>query len=184
MVDWEVEGYGIQVDECQSVTVENNDVYQNGPQPQLPGRLMGTGINTYMCTDCVIRNNQSHDNIGGGILVEDSVNVLVEGNEALSNDLDATAEEWWDGGIWVDGGHDVTVRNNTFRGNLGPGIQISDEDLQQPYGYVIENNVSTENYYGIYIWNFGTSQFPPENVLRMLNNQISANTVQDVWIVP
>ena len=182
---WEIEGYGIQVDESQKITVENNDVYQNGPQPQVPGRLMGTGINTYMCTDCVIRNNRSYENIGGGILVEDSINVLVESNEVISNDLDATAEEWWDGGIWVDGGHDVTVRGNTFRGNLGPGIQISDEDHQQPYGYVLEDNVSTENYYGIYIWNFGTSGFPPTNTLLIRpNNQITGNSVEDIWIVP
>ena len=122
--------------------------------------------------------------VGGRILVEDSSNVLVEGNEVYANDLDATLEEWWDGGIWLDGGHNVVVRDNIFRDNLGPGIQISDEDHQQPYGHVFENNVSTGNYYGIYVWNFGTSDFPPENVLRMLNNQISGNTRQNIWIVP
>ena len=184
LADWEIEGYGIHVDESQRITVENNRVYQNGPQPQLPGRLMGTGIDIYRCTDCVIRNNSSHDNIGGGILVEDGENVLIEGNEIYSNDLDATVEEWWDGGIWVDGGHDVTVRGNTCRDNLGPGIQISDEDHQRPYHYVVEDNVSTGNYYGIYIWNFGTSDFPPENTLHMLNNQTTDNTRQDIWIVP
>ncbi len=184
LVGWEIEGYGISVDECQKVTVENSEVYRNGPQPQLPDRLMGTGIDVYMCTDCIIRNNQSHDNIGGGILVEDSINVLVERNEVFSNDLDASAEEYWDGGIWIDGGHHVTVRNNVFRNNLGPGIQISNEDHQQPHDYVLEDNIITENYYGVYIWNFGTSGFPPESILRMSNNQIFGNTVQDVWIVP
>ncbi len=184
LVDWEIEGYGIHVDESQGIIIENNEVYQNGPQPQALDRLMGTGIDVYMCTHCVIRHNQSYDNIGGGILVEDGVNILVEGNEVYANDLDATIEEWWDGGIWIDGGHDVTVRDNIFRDNLGPGIQISDEDDQQPYGYVVDNNVSAGNYYGIYIWNFGTSDFPPENVLRMSNNQITGNTRQDAWIVP
>jgi parallel beta-helix repeat protein len=86
------------------------------------------------------------------------------------------------GGIWVDGGHDVMVISNTFRSNLGPGIQISDEDEQRPYGYVLEGNLSTENYYGIYVWNFGTSDFPPEDILRMSNNQIVGNTIRDVWI--
>jgi parallel beta-helix repeat protein len=184
LVGWELEGYGIAIDVCQRVTVEDSEVYQNGPQPQLPDLLMGTGINTYGCTDCVIRNNRSYSNIGGGILVEDSVNVLVEANEVFSNNLDATAEGWWDGGIWIDGGHDVTVVSNTFRSNLGPGIQISDEDHQQPYGYVLEGNVSVQNYYGIYIWNFGTADFPPENILRVSNNQIVSNTIQDIWIVP
>ena len=36
----------------------------------------------------------SHDNIGGGILVEDGVKVLVEGNDINANYLDATADEW------------------------------------------------------------------------------------------
>lgn len=47
--------------------------------------------------------------------------------------------------------HDVTVRNNIFRDNIGPGIQISNED-QQPYGYVLESNVSRGSLYGIYIF--------------------------------
>jgi parallel beta-helix repeat protein len=183
LVGWEIEGYGVHVDESQQIIVESGEIYQNGPQPTPPGTL-GTGINTFGCIDCVIRNNHSHDNIGGGILVEDGVRVLVEGNEVIANYLDATADEWWDGGIWIDGGHDVTVRNNTFKNNLGPGIQISDEDHQHPYGYVLENNVSIGNYYGIYIWNFGTTGFPSENILRMSSNQISGNAVQDVWIVP
>jgi parallel beta-helix repeat protein len=182
--DWEIEGYGIHVDESKQITIENNEVYRNGPQPQKPGRLMGTGINTYMITDSTIRNNRSYDNIGGGILVEDSVNVLVENNEIFGNDLDATAEEWWDGGLWLDGGQNITVRNNTFRNNKGPGIEISDEEHQKPSGYLLENNIITGNYFGIYIWNFGTSDLPPTDILRMVNNQIADNTQQDVWVVP
>jgi len=183
LVDWELEGHGINVDESQKVTVEGNEVYQNGPQPRSPGTL-GTGIDTFKCTDCAIRDNHSHDNIGGGILVEDGVNVLVEGNEVIANYLDATEDEWWDGGIWIDGGHDVTVRNNLFRHNLGPGVQISDKDHQQPYGYVLENNVSTGNYFGTYIWNSGTSGLLAEDTLRMLNNRFHGNTRQDIRIVP
>ena len=88
---------------------------------------------------------------GAGILVEDSTNVLVEGNTIFDNDLDVTADEWWDGGIWLDGGRDVTIRNNVFRNNRGPGIEFSDEDIQRPRGYVLENNISTGNYFGSYI---------------------------------
>ena len=182
--DWEIEGYGIHADESKKITIENNEVYQNGPQPQSMKNLMGTGINTFGLTDSVIRNNRCYENIGGGILVEDGVNILVEGNEVFSNDLDASVDEWWDGGIWLDGGHDVTVRNNLFLNNKGPGIEISDEDHQKPHGYVIENNTSTGNYYGIYIWNFGTSAFPSEQILQMSKNQISKNSRQNIWIVP
>ena len=115
--------------------------------------------------------------------MEDSENVVVEDNEVYENDLDATVDEWWDGGLWLDGGRNVVVRDNVFRDNLGPGIQISDEDLQNPTGYVLQDNISTRNYYGIYIWNFGTSDWPPENVLQRSGNQFTENTIQDVWIV-
>jgi parallel beta-helix repeat protein len=182
LTSWEFEGYGIHIDECSSVVIAGNDVYENGPNPQLPDILMGTGINTFGCTDCTIRDNLSHDNIGGGILVEDGVNVLVEGNNVYDNDLDATADEWWDGGLWVDGGHDITIRNNTFTNNLGPGIEISDEDYQNPYGYILENNICTGNYYGIYIWNFGTAGWPAENIIRRSGNQFTGNTRKNIWI--
>jgi parallel beta-helix repeat protein len=181
--DWEVEGYGIEADNCSAVLIEGNEVYANGPNPQLPGLLMGTGINTFHCSASTIRDNQCHHNIGGGILVEDGVDVLVEGNNVYDNDVDATAEEWWDAGLWVDGGHDITIRNNTFTGNLGPGIQISDEDIQNPYGYILENNTSTGNYYGLYIWNFGSEDLPPDHILLMSGNDISNNSILDTWIV-
>jgi len=182
LTGWELEGYGIHVEESSGVTVENCEAYENGPASQSGEIVLGTGINTYMATDSVLRGNRSHHNVGGGFLVEDGENVLVEGNEAYENYLDASADEWWDGGIWVDGGHDIVVRSNVFRNNLGPGIEISDEDYQSPTGYVFEANVSTGNYYGIYIWNFGTTGFPPDHVLQMSDNEISGNTLQDVWI--
>lgn len=183
LVGWEIEGYGIDVDTSQHATIKNNQVYRNGPDPR-PFGTLGTGINTFKCTDCVIQDNSSYENIGGGMLVEDGVNVLVEGNEIRANYLDATEDEWWDGGLWVDGGHDIIVRNNLFANNIGPGIQISDEELQKPYGYVLENNVCTGNYYGIFIWNLSKDDtWPDESILSRSGNQFSENTVKDIWIV-
>jgi len=187
--DWELEGYGIHIEISTNVTVENCEVYENGPNPQPIENMMGTGINIYGCTDYVVRNNRSYDNIGGGALLEDSVNALFEGNELWGNDLDATADGWWDGALWVDGGHDIIVRNNIFRDNLGPGIQISDEDSQYPYGYVIENNTITGNYYGLFIWGLESDDYPPENILKLVDNDISSNTRKDViisagWCMP
>jgi len=182
--DWELEGYGIHIDDSENIVIENNDVYRNGPDPQIvPDYIMGTGINTYGNKNVVIRNNQSYKNIGGGILVEDSYNVLVEGNHVYENDLDASVDEWWDGGLWVDGGKDVIIRNNIFENNLGPGIEISDEDLQKPSGYILENNVSKGNYYGIFIWNFGTNDWPDESIISRSGNQFINNSRMDVWIV-
>lgn len=182
LVDWEFEGYGIMVDTSSNVLVENNVVYENGPNPQIfPDFLMGTGINFYECTHCQMIENRVYKNIGG-TLVEDSVDVLVEGNEIWENDLDASIDEWWDAGLWIDGGHDIIVRNNIFRDNLGPGLEVSNEDNQEVYGYVLENNISTGNYFGIYIWNFGSDDFPDERILKMSGNKFENNSQQDIMI--
>lgn len=179
----EIEGYGIVADDSSDILIENNEVFENGPQPQVLGRWLGTGIDAFAITDSIIRNNNSHDNIGGGLLVEDSINVLVEGNTITGNELDATVEDWWDGAIWVDGGRDITLRNNTITGNNGPGVEISDEDNRQPSGYVLEGNTIRENKFGLYIWNFGTNELPPDNILTLIDNDISDNTDLKFWIV-
>ena len=182
--DWELEGYGIDVDYSENIEISNCNVYKNGPDPQIiPDYIMGTGINTYGNTNVLIKNNKSYNNIGGGILVEDSYDVIVEDNEVYGNDLDASIDEWWDGGLWLDGGANVIVRNNYFHDNLGPGIEISDEDKQNPTGYQLIDNISTNNYYGIFIWNFGTNDWPPESVIRREGNDFSGNSISDVWIV-
>jgi hypothetical protein len=76
------------------------------------------------------------------------------------------------------------VRNNLFADNIGPGIEISDEELQKPYGYVLENNVSTGNYYGIFIWNLSKDNtWPDESILRRSGNRFTQSTIKDVWIL-
>lgn len=182
--DWELEGYGIHVDFSKNIRISNCKVYRNGPEPQkVPNYIMGTGINTFGNTNVKITNNESFNNIGGGILVEDSYDVIVEDNEVYGNDLDATVAGWWDGGLWVDGGARIIVRNNYFHHNKGPGIEISDEDRQSPTGYELINNKSTENYFGIFIWNFGTNDWPDESIIKKSENDFSGNSKKDVWIV-
>lgn len=176
-----VEGYGVHLDESSELLVERNEVFANGPMPREPTRV-GTGINGYAMQDAVIRNNRIHDNRGGGILVEDSHGVLVKGNRIYRNDLDVSVDQWWDGGIWLDGGSDVRLVRNRLWDNLGPGIEISDEDCQQPYGYVLKNNVSTGNYFGIFVWNFGARELPDPGTMRMMGNEISDNSRRDIWI--
>ncbi len=179
--DADREGFGINVDDCQRVVVEDNEVYANGPGAELRANdVLGTGIDTWGSQDVIIRRNNVHDNIGGGIRVEDSTAVRVSDNTVSSNDADASKWEWWDAGLWIDGGSDVVAADNRFESNLGPGIQVSDEDRQLPKGYVLENNVSTGNYYGIYVWNFGSCPYPPEDVLRLSGNDFAGNSRQDV----
>ena len=185
LTDWETEGYGLYLDKSADILVEDCEAFKNGPDPKVfPDRLLGTGIDTYKLKNSIIRNNNSHHNNGGGILVEDGINVIVEGNEVHHNDLDASIDGWWDGGLWVDGGHDIFVRNNNFDDNIGPGIEISDEDNQYPTGYVLENNLSNNNYYGILIWNFGTNNWPDTSILVRINNDFTDNQQKDVWIIP
>jgi len=181
---YEFEGYGIHVEQATDVLIERNEVFANGPNPQRPGRLLGTGINTFGCTRLRIADNDSHDNVGGGILVEDGRDVVVENNTITGNELDATAEQWWDGALWVDGGASVVVRDNSFANNNGPAIQISDEDHQHPTGYVLERNTVEANRFGLYVWNFGTSDLPPESILRLIDNNITGNAERDVWVQP
>lgn len=184
--DFDGEGFGLMLAGTRRATIEDNAVYNNGPaEDRVRQAILGTGINTFELRDAVIRNNHSHDNTGGGILVEDSHNVLVEGNRIEGNELDA-ADDYWDGAIWVDGGTNVTVRQNTITDNHGPGLQISDEDLQFPkasFGYLVEGNSITDNLFGLYLWNFGRCPFPAPEILTLKDNRIENNSEKDIWCV-
>ncbi len=179
------EGFGINVDGASAVLIEGNQAINNGPNEELQEKhILGMGINTYELRDSIIRDNDSHDNIGGGILVEDSINVLVESNRISGNELDANGD-YWDGGIWVDGGENITLRGNIITDNHGPGLNLSDEDVQYPdasVGYVVEDNVVTGNLFGVYNYNFG--QCPvPDDAIHFSDNRIEDNSEQDFWCV-
>ncbi|MFQ5434980.1 MAG: nitrous oxide reductase family maturation protein NosD [Anaerolineae bacterium] len=181
--EFDGEGFGVQISGGKRIIIENNEASQNGPGPdRVADGILGTGIDTYELEDSIIRDNYSHHNTGGGMLVEDSINVLVAGNRIEANELDANGD-YWDGGIWVDGGHDITLRGNEVRDNHGPGIELSDEDVRYPdnsYGYVLENNTIANNEFGLYIWNWGQC-LPPETAVILQQNDITNNTQQDVW---
>jgi parallel beta-helix repeat protein len=111
------------------------------------------------------------------------VEVLVEGNWVDQNELDAGGD-YWDGGIWVDGGHGITLRGNVITDNHGPGLQISDEDRQYPqasYGYVVEGNEIIGNLFGVFLWNFGDCPYPKDEILHLSNNIIKGNVEQAIW---
>ncbi len=181
--DAEGEGFGVNVDGTQGVQIIGNEAMENGPAPDRVQRgILGTGINTYEIRDAIIRDNYSHNNIGGGLLVEDSVNVTVEANRIHQNELDAGGE-YWDGGIWVDGGREVVVRDNIITDNHGPGLEVSDEDVQYPnasFGYVFERNEIRGNLFGIYLFNFGQCPFPNEDVAKFIDNIFEDNLRQTI----
>ena len=105
----------------------------------------------------------------------------IRANTIEANDLDASADGWWDAGIWVDGGHDVTIRNNTIRNNLGPGIEVSDADLQYykypdaTRGHIVTDNTISGNYWALYTYNFGRCPLPPGEILIWKNNTSTNN---------
>ena len=178
------EGFGLDVVGTENVVIQGNVAERNGPsEERMADAILGTGINTFEMVDGVIRDNVSRDNHGGGILVEEGIGVVVEGNVVGGNRLDA-AGDWWDGAIWVDGGRDVVIRGNTITGNAGPGLQLSDEEDAYParsVGYVVEGNVITDNLYGIYVWGWGTCPDPPDDAVVFGGNEVSGNTVADRW---
>ncbi len=181
--DMDGEGFGLAVIGGREVLIEDNEAAFNGPnRERWENYILGMGINTFELFDSVIRGNDVHDTIGGGILVEDGGNVLVEGNRIHHNELDANGD-YWDGGIWVDGSRQVTLRGNPITENHGPGLNLSDEDVRYPeasIGTLVEENVITGNLFGVYTWNFG--QCPvPEDAIRFAENRVEDNAERDFW---
>ena len=117
-------------------------------------------------------------NNGNGILVEDATDVLVEGNKARYNVGDFSG--WGTSGIWLDGGHDVTLRNNWLEGNVWDGLQVTDEDLHDPYGYEIYNNVVVGNWYGMRLDSVGR---PGQPLNRIYGNSFVDNTVAGISLI-
>ena len=108
---------------------------------------------------------------------------MVENNLIECNQLDAGGD-YWDGAICVDGGHHITLRGNVISNNHGPGIQISDEDVQYPdwsTDYLLEGNTVSGNLFGIYMWDFSVCPFPKSEIVHMMDNRIENNIFRDDW---
>lgn len=171
--DFDGEGFGLIVSDCSDVSIYNNEVWENGPTED---GIMGTGIDTYALTDSIITNNTSRDNNGGGLLIEDGVRLTVNYNTITGNRLEA--DDWWDAGIWLDGGYDVSLSGNTISENLGPAIQVSDSDIRYPYGscrYTVQNNTITGNYWALYVHSYGVCPLPDAGIL-VWDNTTADNT--------
>ena len=181
--DSDGEGFGLNLVGVRGALIEGNQAIGNGPNHERwLNYTLGTGINTYELFDSVIRGNTVSGTVGGGILVEDGENVLVENNIIEGNELDANGD-YWDGGIWVDGSYNVTLRGNTIRDNHGPGMVLSDEDVQYPqtsYGIVVEGNTVSGNLTAAFLWNYGVCP-PPEAAIRIEENDFSGNEDLQIW---
>ncbi|MBI3987577.1 MAG: right-handed parallel beta-helix repeat-containing protein, partial [Lentisphaerae bacterium] len=166
-------GYGLYVNGS-GHAILNNTVRTNGANPDVGDGIIGWGT-----TNTVVRGNTCNYNMGNGILVEDSVGVLVEWNTVSYNEGLSTDGTWWNAGLWLDGGHHVTVRNNAFTHNLGPGIEISDEEGQAPYAYEVSGNDISFNDWGVYLWGFRYRAAEP---IVIRNNTVTNNSRAPLWI--
>ncbi len=180
---WGFEGYGINAKYSRTVLISNNMVYRNGPAQAIIDAqgALGTGINTYALDHSLIIDNQAHSNRGGGILVEDSSFVTVRGNFASAHRSVAWLDpanpslgQWSCPGMWLDGGHDVTVINNSFGLNR-IGIIVGNEDNQVIYGYVVTNNTLYSNTSGIMLQNI--SNGTPLSILNGYTNLFFTNAI-------
>lgn len=160
-------GYGLYVNGS-GHAILNNTVRTNGANPDV-----GDGLICWGTSNTVVRGNTCNYNKGNGILIEDSVGVLVEWNTVSYTECLSTDGTWWNAGLWLDGGHHVTVRNNSFTDNLGPGIEISDEETQAPYAYEVSGNDISSNEWGVYLWGFRHRAVEP---IVISNNTLTGNS--------
>ncbi|MBI2441869.1 MAG: right-handed parallel beta-helix repeat-containing protein [Lentisphaerae bacterium] len=181
-VDEMTGGYGIYVN-GDGLVIENNTVTHNGALPSGGG---GGGIEGYGMINTLIRSNECSFNFGNGILIEDSVATVAEYNTANSNDCRAPDGTWFAAALWLDGGHHVTVRRNRFDHNLGPGIEISDEESAAPYAYEVSSNNANSNYWGIYLWGFTRPAAEPINITgnTLSDNSGGAMRIEDLAASP
>ena len=172
-------GKAVACDESDDVTVENNTIRDIGFK-DTANYVSADTIDFWGCTNSRIAGNDLDDVRGNGILVEDSCGVVIENNTVRHADL--AFPDAYAGGVWLDGGKDITLRNNLFEENAnGPGIEISDTEVQYPNrsrGYRVENNTSRNNRFGIYLWNFGQCP-PPAEAVQMSGNTITGNSRAD-----
>jgi len=98
--------------------IENNHVFENGPDPMVPAAVTG-GILVGASTDVTVRNNRSERNNRFGIRLQNgAVDNLVEKNEVFQNSED---------GILLLNNADLnTVQLNVVRRNGRDGIRIFD----------------------------------------------------------
>ncbi len=138
--------------------VEENVAYANGSH----GIIFSRG-----CDRNIIRNNDSFDNAGHGIMLDDgkvipnstnpryllpvpSNNNIIEGNRVWNNN----------DGIVLEGGSGNIVRNNQITGTHRYGIRLTD-DVNDTL--ITNNTIEGMNEYGIFIYNNSQTNVVTDN---------------------
>jgi|GEM_PF-6341153 len=163
------EGNGIWAEDCYNVLFDADTGNGNGAEP-----WGGTGLQFFKCHGGEMVSGVADSNRGNGILIEDCTDIVVRGNTCFYNFADFSFDDWWCGGIWVDGGHDITVEQNLFAYTEGADIEISDEDSTDPTGYIVRNNVCIGGYWGIWIGGLESGE--------VYCNTVVDNTEAGIWV--
>jgi parallel beta-helix repeat protein len=123
-----------------NVLVEGNEVAYQNPTNEQQAPVLADGVSKWgMNRDLTIRNNWFHHNNGTGIWLDnDNINFVVENNRSENNT---------NHGIFYEISCAGVVRNNSFLGNGGSGINVSDSQNAD-----IHNNYLRGNKYGIRVW--------------------------------
>lgn len=170
------EGFSLLLTSASNLRIISNEVTKSGPEPDLVASgLLGTAINAWGVSDSLIQGNHCHHNIGAGILAEECVNVEILDNEISDSLLHS---EYLDGGIWLDGGHHVTVTGNHIHDNDGAAIQVSDTEVHFPYSscrYTVIGNRIERNWWALSTFNMGACPLPDETYLVWADNELVAN---------
>lgn len=151
-------GYGFDPhDDSDDLTIENNDVHDNGFHGIIASKR---------CDHVVIRNNKSHNNKEAGIMLHRSSNDgVIEGNQSYDNA---------DAGIALFAVWRTTVRNNTLTGNKY-GIRLS---MGSADSVVDANEMGASSKYGIYFYR-GSDTPEPNDDGRPKRNAFTNNDVHD-----
>ncbi len=186
------EGYGLVAKYSKGVVIRHNHTTHCGPDDALVDQgYLGNSINTYALIDSEIHNNTCIYNSGGGILVEDGINVDILDNNIYGNNKEAfldpgdpDSEKWTCGGIWVCGGMGIIVEGNNLEEN-SYGIQLSDQEGQLLKNCVVKNNHIKYNKKGIYMYNLCAPQHMPNpSAMKFEDNRIRFNKEENVFIEP
>lgn len=186
------EGYGLVAKYSKNVTLRYNYTTHCGPSDDLVAQgYLGNSINTYALIDSKIDSNTCMYNSGGGILVEDGINVDIVDNyiygnnkEAVFDPTDPNSEKWTCGGIWVCGGMGIILEGNNLEEN-SYGIQLSDQESQMLKDCVVKNNHIKYNKKSVYMYNLcDPQQMPDPSVVKFEDNHILFNKEDNIFVEP
>ncbi|MCD4746029.1 MAG: right-handed parallel beta-helix repeat-containing protein [Bacteroidales bacterium] len=135
-------------------------VYINGSSPVIENnRIINNYYGEWYCTGggIVVENSSAkiinniinnNDNAyhGGGIYINNSVNVLIESNSIDNNTVNSGYGVSYGAGIYIDSSHYILISNNTIRDNYnnygyGGGIYILASDHITILNNYISNNI-------------------------------------------